>query len=421
MLLQTGLTKEQKRIILLSSMGGMLEFYDFTIYGLFAVYFAHQFFPSHDNFAAIIASYSIFVVGYVVRPIGGIVFSHIGDEIGRKTVLILTMVLMGISSLGLGLLPTYAQIGIWAPILMLLLRILQGLAIGGELPSMIVYVSECIPDKRGIAMSSVFAGTVGGLLPGMLINMYITHHFTVEQINNFGWRIPFLLGGLLCFIAYQVRRKLHETTAFKNMDHGRGFPFGELLKHHLTKVLIGAGLISIMAMPIILLIIFMPTYLTKILKFSPADASSAVLCATLISVTSIYLIGFVADKFSPYKLMTSCSVLIVVAASLCYYMIANQCNLILALIPFAILQGALVGLPPVIISYLFPVQVRLTGVALSYNISFVLFGGVTPIVVTYFIEHTGHVYATPVLFLMFTSLLTLTALAFAKKYLPKNS
>ena len=174
-ILSADLNVEQKKIIALSSIGGMLEFYDFTIYGLFSVYFAHQFFPAFDNFAAIMASYSIFVVGYIVRPLGGILFSHIGDEIGRKTVLILTMVLMGLASFGLGLLPTYAQIGIWAPILMVLLRLLQGLAIGGELPSMIVYVAESMPKQRGIAMGGVFAGTVCGLLPGMLINMLITH------------------------------------------------------------------------------------------------------------------------------------------------------------------------------------------------------------------------------------------------------
>ena len=182
------------------------------------MYFATQFFPSGDRFAAIMATYAVFLIGYVIRPIGGIIFSHIGDEIGRKTVLILTMVLMGVASLGIGFLPTYASIGIWAPILMVLLRLLQGLAIGGELPSTIVYVTESIPEQRGYAIGGTFTGALAGLIPGMLLNILMTHTLTAEQLNNFGWRIPFIIGGLLCFIAYQIRRKLHETSAFMALN-----------------------------------------------------------------------------------------------------------------------------------------------------------------------------------------------------------
>ena len=204
------LSKEEQRVTWLSSLGGMLEFYDFTIYGLFAVYFSQQFFPTHDTFISLIASYSVFVVGYIVRPLGGILFSHIGDEWGRKKVLILTMMLMGISSLGMGLLPNYSQIGIYAPALMLFFRLTQGLAIGGELPSMIVYASECMPNKRGYAMGGVFSGTLAGLIPGMLINIFILNTLSQEDVLLFGWRIPFVLGGLLCIVAYFVRRELHE-------------------------------------------------------------------------------------------------------------------------------------------------------------------------------------------------------------------
>src|SRR6185437_9004320 len=173
------LNKEQKQIITLSSIGGMLEFYDFTIYSLFAVYFTNQFFPSHDQLISIVASYSVFLVGYIVRPLGGILFSHIGDEIGRKTVLIITMVIMGVSSLSIGLLPTYSQIGILAPILLLFFRLIQGLAIGGELPSVIVYVTESMPDKRGYGIGGIYTGTISGLIPGMLINLAIIHYLSI--------------------------------------------------------------------------------------------------------------------------------------------------------------------------------------------------------------------------------------------------
>lgn len=411
------LNSEQKRIIWLSSMGGMLEFYDFTIYGLFSVYFAHQFFPRFDNFAAIIASFSIFVVGYVVRPIGGIIFSHIGDEIGRKTVMILTMILMGIASLGMGLLPTYDKLGIWAPILMVLLRLIQGLAIGGEIPSMVVYVAESIPDNKPFAMGGIFTGALSGLVPGMLIDKLITHYLTVEQVNSFGWRIPFLLGGFLCFIGYQIRRKLHETAAFKNLERRDRFPFAELINHHLGKVFIGIGLVSIMATPIILVILFMPTYLTKILTYTAEQAADAVLIATLVLMSTTYMMGYIASKFSPYTLMRNCTVLLVLAGAACYFMLANQYNLTIAIVIFAIFQGFLVTIPPVLLSNLFPVHIRLSGVALSYNLGFVFFGGLTPIVITTIVKHTGLVYIAPFLCMLTTAVVTLIALTKCRKYL----
>lgn len=412
--LSYNLDSEQRKVVLLSSMGGLLEFYDFTIYGLFAGYFAHQFFPAHDEFISIIASYSVFVVGYVVRPVGGIIFSHIGDAIGRKTVLIMTMVLMGVASVGIALLPTYEQIGIYAPALMLLFRLIQGLAIGGELPSMIVYVSESMPDKRAQGMGGIFSGTVAGLIPGMLINLAIVKFLTPEAINSYGWRIPFLVGGLLCFIAYRVRRELHESIAFKKVHKHESLPFAELLQHHLGKVLIGAGLVSIMATPIILAIIFMPTYLTKIVKADPTAVSQAVLIATFISVASIYIMGKLLNTQNLFKLSYISLVGLLLSAVICYSMIAMNLNLIIALAIFAVFQGFLVTIPPIFLSHLFPIEVRLTGVALSYNISFVLFGGVTPIVVTSMIEKTGMIYFTPVLVLLVSILFVAWAISKCK-------
>ncbi len=415
------LNKEQKQIILLSSIGGMLEFYDFTIYGLFAVYFTSQFFPSNDQFISIVASYSVFLVGYIVRPLGGILFSHIGDEIGRKTVLILTMVLMGIASFGMGLLPNYAQIGIWAPLLMLLCRLLQGLAIGGELPSMIVYVTESMPDKRGFGMGGVFAGTVSGLIPGMLINLTITHYLTTAQINNFGWRIPFILGGLLCFVAYQVRKKLHETIVFQRMKERDKFPFIELLQHNLKEVILGAGLVSIMAAPIALVIIFMPTYLHKIVGMPAGVVSDAVLVATIACIIAAYIMGILANKFNIVRLIVGGTILLVISAILFYFGIANGYDLVLLITIFAIFQGALITLPPIFLSYLFPAHVRLSGVALSYNIAFVIFAGLTPIIVTSMVEKTKWVFGTPILWICLVAIITITAALMSRKYIKQSN
>ncbi len=399
----------------------MLEFYDFTIYGLFSVYFAEQFFPSNNPLITIISSYAVFLTGYIARPLGGIIFSHIGDEIGRKTVMIVTMILMGIASLGLGLLPTYATIGLWAPALMLLLRLLQGLAIGGELPSMIVYIAESLPKQRGIAMGGIFAGTVGGLIPGMAINFLITHYLTHTQIDLFGWRIPFLLGGLLCFVGYQVRSKLHETAVFNNLKKRASFPLRTLLKHHLGKIFIGIGLISIIATPIPVGIIFMPTYLIKILNMNSIQVSNSIFITTLFYPVAIFMMGLLADRFSHYVLMRNCTLLLILATATCYFMIFEKYNLTLALMIFTLFSGALICLPPLLLSNLFPAEIRLSGVALSYNIANALVGGLTGIVLTSFIGWTHRPYLVPFLWVFFIALIALCSVGYYHKFLISES
>jgi MFS family permease len=415
------LTSEQHKILWLSSFGGLLEFYDFIIYGFFAMYFANQYFPTHDKFIALLASYSIFVVGYIVRPLGGILFSHIGDEWGRKNVLIITMVLMGISSCGMGALPVYQQIGIWAPCLMLLFRVIQGLAIGGELPSMIVYVAESMPKQRELGLGIVYTGVVAGILPGILINLAIVHYLTMPEVLSWGWRIPFFIGGIICLIAYFIRKELHETSAFQKIahDHQR-LPIIEVVRDYGFQVILGIGLISILATSIILAIVFMPTYLTKIMQISTVDTSDASLVSTVVSVVSVYFSGKLAQRYGVNSLVKICLSGLFIASLICYFLIDHGGNLYLALSIFALFQGALVSLSVSILSQLFPIKVRLSGVALAYNISFVIFGGLTPLIVTSLIERTRFTTLVPVLVLSVSIIFAWWAFVKSNKYLVED-
>jgi MFS family permease len=413
--LKYDLNKTEFKIISLASMGGMLEFYDFTIYGLFSVYFANQFFPSNDNLISIIASYSVFIIGYIARPIGGILFSHIGDEVGRKIVLVLTLVIMGIASIGIGLLPTYASIGIWAPILLLFFRLVQGLAIGGELPSMIVYVTESMPNKRGYAIGGVLSGTDAGLLLGMIVNFILIYCLNKQQLLDFGWRIPFIFGGLLCFVSYQIRKKLHETKAFT--QHAKDkikFPLAYLLKNHLPQVLIGIGITGIMGAFVMLSIIFMPTYLTQIAKIPAAHVSNLTLIATIVTVIAAYVMGLIANKFNPRRVMSICLVLAVFVAIISYNLIAANMYLLLALCMLTLMQGFFATLSPLLISYIFPTRIRLTGVALSYNLGHTIFGGLAPILVTGLIHKTHFTYMVPVAYISVVVAITLIAVYYQK-------
>jgi MFS family permease len=317
---------------------------------------------------------------------------------------------MGITSLGLGLLPTYATIGIFAPILMIVLRLTQGLAIGGELPSTIVYVSESMPTQRGIAIGTIFASTISGLLLGTLLNLLLTHVFTQEQMNHFGWRIPFLLGAVLCLIAYKVRRQLHETQSFSHLKKHFSFPLQELLQHHLSSLIIGIGLVSLVAASILLALIFMPTYLITLLGFAPKQVSLAISICTIFSVIFTYLTGCLADRFGTHRVLRKGIPIFILCAGACYFMLYKGVQPLLALPAFAILQGALTSLPLIILFDLFPTSIRLTGVALSYNIAFVLFGGLIPITMTALIEYTKRPYSMPFIAVIVVSVITLCAL-----------
>jgi MFS family permease len=395
---------EQNKIIMLSALGGMLEFYDFAIYSIFAAYFSKLFFPATNPLFSILAVYSVFFIGYVIRPIGGIIFSHIGDEYGRKIVMVLTMVLMGLASFGIGVLPTYATIGIAAPILLLLFRLMQGLAFGGEVPSVIIYIAETIALKRGLAIGLVWGFIVAGLLPAMLINMAITHFLNGQQITEFGWRIGFILGGLLCLVSYQVRKKLHETKAFENMKRKHKFPFVVLVRRHLPKVFMGIAITAIIATPFTLAAIFMPTYLLAIVKLQKKLVSDAVFCSIISCVLGIAIIGYFVDKFDMYKVMLVSIIILMVVCPFAYFLLYSQFNLIVVLCLFAFVVGLVITPAVAILSVLFPTSIRLSGIALSYNLGFILFGALCPLIITWGIDKFGHIYLIPPIWLCCVSL-----------------
>lgn len=411
-------TAQEKKVLILSSLGGMLEFYDFIIYGIFSVYFAHQFFPTHDSLMAIIESYVVFVLGYLVRPIGGIIFSHIGDEKGRKQVLITTVVLMGVSSLGIGLLPTYASIGIFAPILLLVLRLLQGIAIGGELPSTYVYVSESIARYRSSsAFGIVMSGIISGLLLGMIINFIVSHNLTHEQITNFGWRIPFFIGGAICLISYKIRQQLQETKAFKGIANRPIFPILAVFKYHLKPLIIATIATGTLAFSIVTFVIFIPTYLLKIVKISPSLASTSSLITIIVGAVITVVTGYLIEKLGINLKKAFCRLLLIslVIVAIAFFMLSQSINNII--IPM-ILLGMIVGFftitAPDFITQLFPTEVRLTGVALGYNLGFTIFGGLAPIVITSIIRSGNDKFMVPAICSIIIYILGIIAICFAK-------
>ncbi|MDD3265929.1 MAG: MFS transporter [Burkholderiales bacterium] len=409
------LTKQEKKIVTLAALGGMLEFYDFIIYGIFSVYFAHQFFPSGNEMVSIIESYVVFILGYIARPIGGIIFSHVGDEHGRKKVLIITIILMGLSSLGIGLLPTYEQIGIFAPIGLLIFRLLQGFALGGELPSTYVYINESMPHKRGTGFGITMTGVNSGLLLGMIINHGLSLILTTEQITEYGWRIPFIIGGALCVLSYKIRQSLQETTAFERIENKPDFPIVYLFKNHLPQMIAGIAATAIMSGLVVVAIVFMPTYLSKMLGVDTKIISYIMPIALLLNVTTIYITGRFANHASPYIILRNLLLSSIILAPLSYFAISYGYILIGVSI-LSILEGIAAMIIPMLITYLFPAQIRLTGVALSYNISFTIFGGLAPIVISSAINSGVGIYTAPISFIAIIITCSIFGLIYAKRH-----
>lgn len=397
------LNKEEKKIVRLAALGGMLEFYDFIIYGIFSIYFAHQFFPGDNPLLSVIKSYVIFILGYVARPIGGIFFSHIGDEHGRKRVLIITIVLMGASSLGIGLIPTYEQVGITAPLLLLSLRLMQGLALGGELPSTYVYISESMPQKQGIGFGITMFGVNFGLLLGMLINQLLTLILSSADIEAYGWRLPFIFGGLLCIISYRIRQTLSETSAFAKIHNKPTFPLWSLIKNHFPQVLAGIAITSIMSGLVVVTIVFMPTYLNEIVGIDTTFIGQSMPLIMLFNVAAIYFTGRIANEVSPQYILTTLLIASLLLIPCSYWLISRQAPipLFIGMVILGILEGMAAMLVPLIICTLFATPIRLTGVAFCYNIGFTIFGGAAPALISAFINLGYNSYLTPAIYLLF--------------------
>lgn len=395
------LTGEEKKILGLSALGGMLELYDFAIYGTFAIYFSKQFFPSHNQYITLLETYMVFLLGFILRPIGGIVFSHIGDEFGRKKVLVYTIFVMGLSSIGIACLPTYSQIGIIAPFLLLFMRLLQGLAVGGELPTTFVYISESMSDKRVLAFGVTMAGVFSGYLFAALINFSMTKFFTKEALDAYAWRIPFVIGGIVCFVSFRIRKSLRETKVFQEIMNKPKLPLLYLLQNFKPQILAGIIFSATQQVFSIVGIIYMPSFLNSVLKLDTQFISNLLPLALLASVLVIGIVGLFCRHMSNiYKLITISLIINIIVVPIAFYLVCSKLNVTAGYSLLMITHGLIGLFVPLYITLLFPASVRLSGVALSYNLSVAIFGGTAPIIITLLIKQTGLIYLVPVMYLL---------------------
>lgn len=379
--------KHEKRLLVLSSLGGVLEFYDFIIYALLAGPIAATFFPVTNNVLSLLLTFATFSIGYLARPLGGMLFGHYGDKFGRSKTFTVSVWLMALATLLIALTPGYATIGIAAPVIVTLLRVVQGMSIGGEIPGALAYVSESMPHKRGLACGIILFALINGIVLGSLVEATLVSILSPQQMLAWGWRIPFVLGGIFGFISYYLRRDLLESPLFAALGHNvEEFPLYKVFTLRFTNACAGIFIVGLCASLIVGLFLFMPAYLSKVLNI-PTERYIWFSTAALFLVTLLCIVfGALLDRMRASWLLLGLIGMTVVAVYPIFIIYQHHPQwLAVALLLSALLAGWAAGVIPGYLAELFPTAIRYSGIALSYNIGFAVFGGLTPVVAMFLI------------------------------------
>lgn len=389
------------KVILSCMIGNALEWYAFVIFGFFAPTISQLFFPGSSETTGLIKAFALFGMAFIARPLGAVIFGHIGDKFSRKNALLLSIFIMAIPTVLIGVLPTYDSIGIVAPILLSLLLVAQGFAIGGEFTGSMVFMMESAPsDQRGLIGSWATFSCVAGVIIGSLVSLACTTFYTSDEILAGAWRIPFLMTLVGTVIGTYIRKNVGEPKAYlehKTERKSHSFPLRELFTEHWRRMLSVVLIDFITAIGFFLLVIFLPTYLQ-----SPAylglNADYALKINTLnmvvFAVTTL-IGGALSDKYGRKTIFMYVAGVLLIAG----YPIFNLFHVDWAFAPaaaqfiLAVHMGLFFGVIPAGLSEIFPSHLRFTGLSVSHNISMALFGGSAPFLATALIDMTGDMAA----------------------------
>jgi MFS family permease len=398
---------QRKRVVLLAALGGLLEFYDFIIYALFAKYFAELFFPAGNSLTALMAAFGAFAVGYLVRPIGGVVFAHFGDKYGRKKTFSTTVLLMALSTLLLGLVPSYAQVGMAAPIAVLLLRVVQGFSVGGEIPGALTYVSEVFAERKGLMCGWILFGLINGMVLGMVLHLILAANLQPTQMLSWGWRLAFWLGGAFGLVSYRLRRQLYESPEFVAVlaVERATYPLIRVIQVHWPRVLACFFYVAALASAITLLFLFTPAYLVKIVGYAKTSVSWALLLGLILATCGIVVVATLTDKYGSSRVLAGSLLVSVLLGPAVFVLYSLHVALVWPVLLSAIILATVTAAVPAVVVELFPVALRYSGIALSYNLAFAVFAGLGPLLATGLISLTG-MLAIPGFYLAVVALLS---------------
>ncbi|MDJ1180724.1 MFS transporter [Roseofilum sp. BLCC_M91] len=404
-----------KTVILAGVVGNVIEWYDFALYGYLAPVISLLFFPHNNELVSLLQTYGVFAAGFIMRPLGAGIFGYIGDRVSRRTELFISVILMAIPTFLLGLLPTYKQIGIAAPMILILLRLVQGLSVGGEFTGSVTYVAETAPQtRRGFTTSFVNVGSTIGLLLGLGIVTLLTHLLSDADLQNWGWRLPFLFGGILGLTGLYIRTNLPDSEVFEEHQQERQVPLLKALRQSLVPMLQAMFYAGAYSATYYIIMVYIPTYLDRFSDIPRGSVLGVNVVALVIQIGLLPLFGWLSDSTLRRKPLLLLATLIVGLLSFPGFWLLLQPHnyeVWLAQILLAVSIVPLLATSPVMMVELFPTETRLTAYSLSFNLGASIMGGTSLLVCTWLIDISGNVYA-PAIYLAIGALISAITLGF---------
>ncbi len=399
---------QTKKLTFFTSIGAGLEYFDFIIYGLLASYLSQLFFPTHDNVIGLIEIFAVFAVGYFIRPLGGMLFGHFADRFGRKKTFLVSLSIMAIATFAIGCLPIYAEIGWLAPMLLIICRILQGLAFGAELPGAATFLIEHVHESnRGTHIGLVLSGVSLGAMLGSVVIYILNTVFTPVQMLNLGWRIPFWLGGGLAVLSFWLRSRLQETPMFlharnKVLSH----PILSALRHHPKQILLGF-MITLFSACFILFGVSMPAYLHQFYNYSIDIVYFYIALGFIWAALILPLFGWLSDRIGRSKMLAITALILIFGSYFLFGILTLRTEYALAIfiLLYQAFIAALATCYMTTLPEIFPTSVRFTGVAICYNLAYTI-ASLTPLVLTEIARTSGGPHFT----FLFFSLLAITTM-----------
>jgi len=410
---KSGLSK----VVISGMLGNGLEWYDYALYAHMSFILSELFFPGDNETTRLIATFGVFAVGFLFRPLGAILFGYIGDKYGRRSSLVIAILMMAIPTGCIGLLPTYAQIGITAPILLTIIRIFQGLSLGGEFSGSMAYIIECSPPgRRGFAGAASIVSLIMGFLLGSFVALLFVKGLSPEDFRSWGWRVPFLIGIVIGLVGLYMRSNCDESPAYeeaKKEGHLDATPLRTALASNKRTMLKAFSLFITVTMPFYLTSVYFLSFMNKKLGLAVDDALTINTITMIVMMLTVIASSAASDKYGRKPILVTSAILMMVCIVPLFFImgIKSYGAILISQIIFGLIVGTYIAPIPAVLVELFPTSIRYTGMALSYNLAAAMFGGTAPMVCEWLVGHTGSHFSIAG-YVILCNIISLTALYF---------
>lgn len=415
-------TKLARKAVVATALGNAMEWFDFGIYSYLAVTLGKVFFPEMTGSMQLVYTFATFAVAFIVRPIGGMFFGMLGDRLGRKKILAITLVMMALATLSIGLIPSYQSIGTAASILLLLARLVQGFSTGGEYSGAMTFIAESTPDKkRGVLSSGLEVGTLLGYIAGSGIVTLLTFILGSDKMLDWGWRIPFLIAAPIGLVGLYLRSHLEETPAFEAMEKAKELDtkqvsMKDIFLYHKKPLLIGMILVFFYNVVDYMVLSYMPSHLSSVLGYGDTKGLLLILIVMFIMIPIVLMMGYFSDRIGSKKIIQGGLIGLIILSIPSFLLIGNGNNwsVFFGLLILATFLASFQGTMPSLLPSLFFTDVRYGALAITYNVSASLFGGTTPLVVAGLINATSS-HLVPAYYMMAACLIGIVVVYFFVK------